>query len=90
MSTNWYANNYQADEFPSLIEANVSLALLRKDVQLPTKIFRLCGEFLCNTRRNRKPLLLLLRLNHLNKTVNNHIILKDKRLLLSIQSNKWF
>lgn len=36
----------QADEFPSLVEANVSLAFLREDVQLPTEVLGLCRELL--------------------------------------------
>lgn len=36
----------QADEFPPLVEANVSLALLREDVELPTEVLGLCRELL--------------------------------------------
>lgn len=36
----------QADGFPSLVEANVSLAFLREDVQLPTEVLGLSRKFL--------------------------------------------
>lgn len=46
--------NYQADEFPFLVEADVSLALLSEDVQHFTEVLGLGRKFFCNMKRKKK------------------------------------
>lgn len=46
--------NYQADEFPFLVEADVSLALLSEDVQHFTEVLGLGRKFFCNMKNKKK------------------------------------
>ena len=46
--------NYQADEFPFLVEADVSLALLSEDVQHFTEVLGLGRKFFCNIKHKKK------------------------------------